>query len=463
MKTQVLKSIVVLSLWSILGFLGGCTSITPSYKFTVGQKIEYAGTGGQTDLKTHTFNYGWNSEWTLWVTGQESANTWRGVVSNKFWMGLPEEHAKNELQQITIPVLIHANGQIEGDELTLLKWPSPLPILPGNHKQMVEGYTAQPNVERVETYKPLKKEGGMWQLRYGVQVPEFMLKDVTSKVVATYDPQLGLTNLLVTRNQYKNEPNLEDASLFKLNSVEQKEAQWTKELDHEAALFASATKAFDQAYNLAQESDPASVSAIIAPAATAYNEAFKEIKSPEFQAVRNTSAENLDQLIQSLQAIATYRATLLNKPAPDWELEVIDPSSDAKDQPTKVSLKQLRGKVVVIDFWDRTCIWSIHAIPLLKQLTADFKGRNVAVYGINIDPDVNDAKFVMEKLKVNYPSVHYVGSGSEESLLSKYVVMGIPHQVIIDQEGIVRAIHSGYDTDMVSTLSKTIESLLRKK
>src|SRR5207244_6277776 len=98
---------------------------------------------------------------------------------------------------------------------------------------------------------------------------------------------------------------------------------------------------------------------------------------------------------------AERRAKFLGQPAAEFETTDIDGK--------KVKLADLRGQVVVLDFWYRGCGWCIKAMPQMNQLAGDFAGKPVAILGMNTDRDEADAKFVIEKMALKYPTLKAEG------------------------------------------------------
>ena len=120
-------------------------------------------------------------------------------------------------------------------------------------------------------------------------------------------------------------------------------------------------------------------------------------------------------------------AAVLDKPSPAWQ--TTDLSGGQR------SIDGCRGKVVVLDFWYRGCGWCIRAMPQIKEVAAHHQGRPVEVLGMNTDDDEADARFVIDKLALNYPTL------KAEGLPEKYGVRGYPTLVVIDQVGVVRRSH----------------------
>ena len=116
----------------------------------------------------------------------------------------------------------------------------------------------------------------------------------------------------------------------------------------------------------------------------------------------------------------------LGKPAPDFTLKDINGDT--------VSLKDFRGKVVLLDFWATWCGPCIHELPGLKALYEKHKDNPDFVL-ISISSDVNDdtvAKFVANN---EMPWIH-IREISE--LQAKFNVIGIPHYTVIDKNGLIR-------------------------
>ncbi|RJP21237.1 MAG: hypothetical protein C4527_23805 [Candidatus Omnitrophota bacterium] len=108
-----------------------------------------------------------------------------------------------------------------------------------------------------------------------------------------------------------------------------------------------------------------------------------------------------------------------------------------------LTLAQLRGKVVLLDFWTFCCINCIHVIPDLKRLERKYP-RELAVIG------VHSAKFVNEKDTENirnailrYEIEHPVINDADFVIWRKYGAQGWPHLAVIDPDGKVVGSLSG--------------------
>ena len=66
------------------------------------------------------------------------------------------------------------------------------------------------------------------------------------------------------------------------------------------------------------------------------------------------------------------------------------PGFTVQDSDRKVSLDELRGKVVVLNFWATWCPPCIEEMPSLVQMQQKMKGKGVEVLAISVDADLMD-------------------------------------------------------------------------
>lgn len=188
---------------------------------------------------------------------------------------------------------------------------------------------------------------------------------------------------------------------------------------------------------------------LLASAENILNNALKTTNDSTIKVLLNDDINNHEQIKNSLREDSLWFAKTINKKAAEWKL---------KDLSEKIhTLKQYRGKIVVLDFWYRGCPWCIRAMPMINQIAEHFKDLPVIVFGMNVDKNKDDALFVADKLRLIYPSLQASGIDKQ------YEVTGFPTLFIIDKKGIVRDAHIGYSPDLGVKVMKKIESLLEKK
>lgn len=108
-----------------------------------------------------------------------------------------------------------------------------------------------------------------------------------------------------------------------------------------------------------------------------------------------------------------------------------------------LSLKQLRGKVVLLDFWTYGCVNCMHILPDLKRLEEKYRDELVVV-------GVHSAKFTNEgqdanirRIIVRYEIEHPVVNDANFIIWRQYGARAWPTQVLIDPEGYVVGAASG--------------------
>jgi len=126
--------------------------------------------------------------------------------------------------------------------------------------------------------------------------------------------------------------------------------------------------------------------------------------------------------------------------APDFP-----PGLDWLNTDHPIPLADLRGKVVLLDFWTYCCINCIHVIPDLKRLEEKYADELVVI-------GVHSAKFTTEKGTENireailrYGIAHPVVNDRDFEVWRAYAVHAWPSFVIIDPDGKISARHSGED------------------
>jgi len=100
--------------------------------------------------------------------------------------------------------------------------------------------------------------------------------------------------------------------------------------------------------------------------------------------------------------------------------------------PGSVTLKDLAGKIVVVEFWATWCPPCRKSIPHLVELNAQYKDKGVVFIGLTNEDykKANLAKFVKE-MKIDY----IIGTGSDAG--KKYDVTGIPAAFVVGNDGTI--------------------------
>ncbi|MDE6243893.1 MAG: TlpA family protein disulfide reductase, partial [Muribaculaceae bacterium] len=127
---------------------------------------------------------------------------------------------------------------------------------------------------------------------------------------------------------------------------------------------------------------------------------------------------------------------------------------DLNDKP--VSLKDFRGKWVVLDFWGAWCRWCIKGFPELKEAYKDAAGK-FEVIGIDNRDTPERWKEAVAKYELPWVNVYNPDSPEGLALLENYAVQGFPTKVFIDPQGIIRHVTVGEDPSFFTVLRELIK------
>jgi thiol-disulfide isomerase/thioredoxin len=123
----------------------------------------------------------------------------------------------------------------------------------------------------------------------------------------------------------------------------------------------------------------------------------------------------------------------------------------------KFNLKELAGKIVVLNFWFINCPPCRLEMPELNALTDKYRDNKEVVFiAIALDEkyDIN------EFLKTNPFRYNIIDNG--RYLASRYGINSFPTNLVLDKQGKVLFHSSGYARNMVSWLEKSIEAGLKE-
>ena len=150
--------------------------------------------------------------------------------------------------------------------------------------------------------------------------------------------------------------------------------------------------------------------------------------------------------VETAVAATAARANIIGREF-DPDLPSVDGSS--------LSLKEYRGKVVLIPFWGMGIPLSLQPIPILQSIEQANPGK-VAIVGINLDPDDAPVDQFVHENQIKFPSFSLASDQASQIPLD-FGIVSMPFVAIVDTEGKVAAIQL---TD--KNLEQTIARLLAK-
>ncbi|MBA1148101.1 TlpA family protein disulfide reductase [Ectothiorhodospiraceae bacterium WFHF3C12] len=139
-----------------------------------------------------------------------------------------------------------------------------------------------------------------------------------------------------------------------------------------------------------------------------------------------------------------------NEPAPGFTLK-----SNSGDN---VKLSELRGQVVMVNFWASWCGPCRQEMPLLDALHQRYKSLGFTVLGVNVEEDPAAARDLLDEVPVSFPILF----DSSNRVSEAYEVDAMPSTVILDRDGNVRYIHKGYVPGDENKYQEVVRALIRE-
>ncbi len=155
-------------------------------------------------------------------------------------------------------------------------------------------------------------------------------------------------------------------------------------------------------------------------------------------------------LVGAAAAVQAAPAAAAAKPAPDFALTL----SDGR----KITLAQLRGQVVMINFWASWCGPCRTEMPLLDAMYKKYKAMGFTLVAVNVEPNSKEAQAFLHDVPVSFP----VAYDNDSKMTKLFDVQGMPSSVIIDRRGNARVVHKGYRPGDENEYLDNIRTLIRE-
>ena len=127
-----------------------------------------------------------------------------------------------------------------------------------------------------------------------------------------------------------------------------------------------------------------------------------------------------------------------------------------------INLKNLKGKIVLVDFWTYSCINCIRTIPYLVDWNEKYADKGLVIVGIHspefeFEKNIDNVKAAVQKYGLKYPVLQDNDKGTWDAYQNRYW----PRKYLIDNEGYIRYDHIGEGG--YAETEKVIQSLLTER
>jgi thiol-disulfide isomerase/thioredoxin len=124
-----------------------------------------------------------------------------------------------------------------------------------------------------------------------------------------------------------------------------------------------------------------------------------------------------------------------------------------------LTMQQLRGKVVLVDFWTYTCINCIRTLPYVKQWHAKYKDQGLAVIGVHtpeypFERLTSNVAAALKRIEISYP----VAQDNRYATWSAYHNQYWPAFYLVDKKG--RIVYQQFGEGNYAETEQAIRTLL---
>jgi thiol-disulfide isomerase/thioredoxin len=434
--------------WLILSVGAGplWAGAVPRYDLKPGQVLTYE---EEQTYKGKSENTTYKTTWRIWVVGRNDDGSWRIVART----GLKSERMQ---EMVTFARFdLRPDGEVPPCATlgTHLNPSEVFPRLPRDEKQIAAGWEARDDRDDATIrYQALigKDSGNGATFGFVADRRSYSERIYEGKDQRTFhfDRARGLVARAEIAGGYGSHMQSEVKGTLELTAAAEMPPASLAAFREQMDCFFDAHQAYLPLYRKAGRS-AGEAEALLKRARTLLADAREKVRFPEPVAALEDQLKNHDRFAQHQVDGAKRFAKIIGQPSPAWEIKDLDGRTH--------TLEQYRGKVLVLDFWYRGCGWCMRAMPQVKRIAEHYRGRPVAVFGMNNDQVEDDARFVVREMQLDYPVLR------SQELPGKYGVQGFPTLIIIDKDGKVADVHVGYSPQLYEEVTAAVDRLLGAK
>jgi cytochrome c biogenesis protein CcmG/thiol:disulfide interchange protein DsbE len=129
--------------------------------------------------------------------------------------------------------------------------------------------------------------------------------------------------------------------------------------------------------------------------------------------------------------IVVPRNPLVGQTAPDFTLQTTDGQT--------LTLSQLRGKPVIVNFWASWCVPCRDEFPLLVSAYQKYSPQGLQIVGVIYDDSAQNAESFASSYGATWPLVQ----DPDKTAFNAFKNFGVPVSYYVDRQGVIRAVSFG--------------------
>lgn len=155
-------------------------------------------------------------------------------------------------------------------------------------------------------------------------------------------------------------------------------------------------------------------------------------------------------LAASVLALNVHAAPATGGPAPDFTAK--------STAGANVKLSELKGKVVLVNFWASWCGPCRQEMPILDALAKANKDAGLVVLGVNQDEEASERDAFLKENPITFP----VLDDTKHTIAQAFKSTVQPSSFFIDRTGKIVHVHEGFKAGDDAAYAKTVKELLAK-
>jgi thiol-disulfide isomerase/thioredoxin len=122
----------------------------------------------------------------------------------------------------------------------------------------------------------------------------------------------------------------------------------------------------------------------------------------------------------------------------------------------QISLQDLTGKTVYIDFWASWCAPCLLSLPLYNDMYHKYKDQGLEVMAISVDNPIEDGLEFLEDTPLDF----LIPSDPDGDTAELFQVIGMPTSYLISPNGEVKLVHMGFRNGDMEIIEAAVQEVL---